>query len=63
MTRITAALVCPNCGASGVAVWQAESSGPRAIVSIAGEFHSEEGRTALHEVVIVCNACDEILMP
>lgn len=55
-------LKCLNCNARGAVTWQAaeEGSARRTLVSVAGDFHMEAGRTTPDGKVIVCTQCDEI---
>ncbi len=53
-------LVCPECLSLGAAVWGEQADGKMRLISLHGNFHSETGRTAPGETVIVCTACDTI---
>ena len=54
-------LKCHSCNARGVITWQAEGDeAPKTLVSVAGQFHVETGRTKPGGKVIVCSQCDEI---
>jgi hypothetical protein len=58
-------LICPGCAIIGLVTW--EESVPdrslgaeRLLVHVSPGFHSETGRTASGEALIVCDACDTI---
>lgn len=50
---------CLACGARGAMTWDGEDGGKR-LISVAGEFHIETGRTKPDRKIIVCTQCDDI---
>jgi hypothetical protein len=50
------AIVCPRCAAHGVAIWEAEKTGPF-LVSLSEEFYERLVKFAPYRVEIVCHAC------
>lgn len=54
-------ITCFQCNAHGaLTTKRADGSKTDTFVCIAGEFHSETGRTVPDGTVIVCDQCDEI---
>lgn len=58
-------LKCPHCGALGAVTWEENShanpkGAQRRLVQVAGDFHSETGRTQSGDPLIVCSQCDTI---
>ncbi len=60
--RSNLTLKCPNCGQDGFVAWDDDDSGgPRRLAHVSEGFHQEAGRAKDSTVLLVCNACDQIL--
>jgi uncharacterized C2H2 Zn-finger protein len=64
--KFAVALKCPNCGQVGERHWEEGADGSRLLSSnrlyshVSAGFHTEEGRAANGEPIVVCDECDEI---
>lgn len=57
----SALLTCRSCNARGAITWTAAlADAPKTLLSVAGDFHVETGRTMPDARVVVCSSCDEI---
>jgi hypothetical protein len=64
--KFAVAFICPNCGQKGARHWNEGMDGShtlgskRAFINVSNGFHTEEGRAANGEPIVVCDVCDEI---
>jgi hypothetical protein len=64
--QFTVAITCPHCGQTGTMTWEEDDGhtpgpkGRRRLVQVASGFHTEHGRTASGDAIIVCTDCDQI---
>ena len=64
--KFATAFICPNCGQKGARHWKEGADSGHALgsnrvyIDVSRGFHSEDGRAANGEPVIVCDVCDEI---
>lgn len=54
--QFTASILCPQCSALGVIVWE-NDAGRRSLVSLSKGFHERIARAEPYPIELVCNHC------